>query len=203
VRPKAKTNTRGLILDTARKHLSRFGEGKMTVVDIARSLGMSHANVYRFFKTKTQIVGAIVNEWLAKVEALVEGIAARPFPASERLEAVVLELHRLRRRKLEEDAEFYDAFRRMIQARPDAVAKRQEKIFKVFKKIIESGIASGEFSPVDPDEVAAVLEDATAIFLHPLIMPVALSRQSRNRARNVIRCVLAGFHLKARKVFLR
>jgi hypothetical protein len=28
---------------------------KRFVVDIAHSLGMSHANVYRFFKTKTEI----------------------------------------------------------------------------------------------------------------------------------------------------
>src|SRR5258708_5646242 len=69
--------TRQLIIETARAHLRRFGENKVTVVDIARSLGMSHANVYRFFPSKSGILDAVIDEWLAKMEALMESIAQR------------------------------------------------------------------------------------------------------------------------------
>ena len=44
----------------------------MTGADIARAMGMSHANVYRFFKTKAEILDAIVDDWLSKVETFVE-----------------------------------------------------------------------------------------------------------------------------------
>jgi AcrR family transcriptional regulator len=184
-------DTRKRIIEEARAQLRRFGQDKLTVVDIARALGMSHANVYRFFKTKAEILDAVIDDWLARVEALVEGIAEQPGTAAERLEAIVLEIHRKRRRKLQTDAEVYESFRRMIEKRPDAVAKRQEKIFNVFKKLIELGIRCDEFTKVDADVAARTLEDATAIFLHPLIMPATLNERTEDRARNVVRAVLA------------
>src|SRR4051812_32755268 len=186
-------DTRRLILETARTLLRRFGPDKMTVMDIARSLEMSHANVYRFFRNKSEILDALIDEWLSKIEAFVETIAQRPVSAAERIEAVGLELHRKRRQKLLEDAEFYETYRRVIELRPDFAAKRREKIFNVFKKLVESGIEAGEFRAIDPQEAAAVLKDATALFLHPLMIPTALSEDTEPRARNVVRYVVAGF----------
>src|SRR5579862_3912104 len=163
--PKEKeVDTRQLIVETARTLLSRFGEDKMTVVDIARALGMSHANVYRFFKSKAEIIDAVIDQWLSKVETFVESIAQRPQPPAERIEAVVLELHRRMRDKLEKDFEVYDSFRRVMASRPDAVARRQQKILNVFNKLITEGCKSGEFAPVDSVEAALALGDATAIF---------------------------------------
>jgi len=188
--------TRQLIIETARAHLRRFGEDKVTVVDIARTLGMSHSNVYRFFKSKSDILDAVIDQWLSKVAAFIEGIAQRPGSASGRLEAIVLELHRKRRMKLERDAEVYESFRRLIESRPDAAAKRQAQIRNVFKKLITAGVAAGEFTRVDCEEASGALEDATAIFLHPLVMPAALTERTEERARNVVRYILAGFAAK-------
>src|SRR5580765_2359811 len=165
----------------------------MTVVDIARAMGMSHANVYRFFKTKAEILDAIVDDWLSKVETFVEAIAQRPAAASARIEAVVLELHRKRRQKLLEDAELYETYRRVVELRPDVIAKRREKILNVFEGLLEDGVETGEFQPIDCEETATVLKDATSLFLHPLMIPTALNEDAEARARNVVRAILAGF----------
>ncbi len=185
--------TRSQILETAKTLLRRYGEDKMTVVDIARSMGMSHANVYRYFKSRSEILDAIVDEWLSWIEAFVEEIAARPQPAADRIEAVVLELHSRRKQKLLEDSEVFETFRRVVELRPDATAKRRLKILNVFRKLIQSGIESGEFKPVNPDEAATVLKDATSLFLHPLMIPTAMHEETEDRARQVVRYILAGF----------
>jgi len=189
----SQNGTQRQILDTAKVLLRRYGPDKMTVMDIARELRMSHANVYRFFRTKSEILDALIDEWLAHIEAFVETIAARTVPASERIEAVVLELHRKRRQKLLDDAEFYETYKRVIELRPDFAAKRREKIFNVFRKLIEEGIEAGEFKAVNPNEAADVLKDASAIFLHPLMIPTVLKEDTEPRARNVVRYIIAGF----------
>lgn len=186
-------DTRKRILDTARVHLRRFGEQKMTVVNIARSLGMSHANIYRFYSGKDALIDALMDEWLAKVEALLSPIAERKAPASRRIEAIVLELHRKRKEKLRTDRRFYEAFRRLISTRPETIAKRDRKIFDVFSKLIASGVQAGEFPPLDCDEAAGALEDATGIFLHPLTIPAILNEMTEDRVRRVVRYLLAGF----------
>lgn len=183
-------DTRKLILDTAKSLLRRFGEDKLTVVDIARALHMSHANVYRFFKGKSEILDAITNEWLLRVEMFVEEIAGRPASAAQRIEAVVLELHRKRRQKLIEDAEVYETYRRVVELRPDVVAQRRERIVVVFKKLIEEGIQAGEFAPANVEEAATVLKDASTLFLHPLLIPTELSTDTEARARHVVVYIL-------------
>ena len=191
--PSDSQDTRSLIVETARAHLRRFGEDKMTIIGIARALHMSHANVYRYFPSKTAIVHAVLDRWLSRVENFISEVSGRPGTASQRIEGVVLELHSRRRSKFQQEPELYESFRRVILSRPEAVAKRQEKIVNVFREIIEQGIRDGEFRPVDPDEAATVLDDATAFFLHPAVMPSALDNRGEERARKVVRHVLAGF----------
>lgn len=190
---KPSKDIRKRILETAQAHLRRFGVKKMTVVEIARSLGMSHANIYRFFSGKSAIVDALMDEWLAKVEALLTPIAERAATAAERIEAVVLELHRKRTEKLRNDARFYEAFRSLISTRPEAMEKRDRKIFDVFRRLIADGVQAGEFPPLDCDEAAGALEDATGIFLHPLTIPAILNDLTEDRVRRVVRYLLAGF----------
>lgn len=186
-------DTRTLIVETARMHLRRFGEDKMTIIGIARALRMSHANIYRYFPSKTAIIEAVLDRWLSRVEKFITETAAQPGTAAERIERVVIELHERRRTKFKVEPELYESFRRVIVSRSDAVAKRQAKIAGVFRMLIEKGIEDGEFRPVDATEAATVLEDATAFFLHPAVMPSALNNRGEERARKVVRHVLASF----------
>ncbi len=183
-------------MDTALKLLRRYGEDKLTIVDIARSLGMSHANVYRFFHNKTDILDAIIDEWLAKVEAFLGEMAVGPGSAADRIEGVVIHLHLKRRQKFLEDAEVYESFRRIFELRPDAVARHRQTVFNVFRRLVAEGVEKGEFLPIEADEAAAVLKDATAIFLHPLMIPTVLNEPTEDRARRVVRYVLAGIRPK-------
>lgn len=165
----------------------------MTIIGLARELRMSHANVYRYFPSKTAIIDAVLDRWLARVENFLQETARGDGTAAERIERVVIELHRRRRAKFQLEPALYESFRRVIVSRSDAVAKRQQKIASLFQKLIEKGIDDGEFRPVDAAEAATALEDATAFFLHPAVMPSALNNRGEERARNVVRHVLAGF----------
>jgi len=190
---KSSSETRSQILQSAEVLLRRYGNDKLTVMDIARSLNMSHANVYRFFKAKSDILDAIIDEWLTKIEQFVEEIAQRPNSAAARIEAIVLELHRKRKQKLQQDAEVFEAYRHIVEIRPDAAARRREKILRVFQRLIEEGVESGEFAGVDSLKAATVLKDATCLFLHPLLIPTTLNEETDARAKDVVRFILAGF----------
>ncbi len=91
--------TRARILDAAEKRFKHYGFAKTTIVDIADDCSMSHANVYRFFNNKTEIVDAIAVGWLAKSERVCAEVASRPVPAAQRLVDYVIELHRFKRRE--------------------------------------------------------------------------------------------------------
>ena len=57
-------DTRTALLETAERLFREVGYGKTTVADIAEAVGMSSANVYRFFPSKSAINNAICDRWL-------------------------------------------------------------------------------------------------------------------------------------------
>jgi AcrR family transcriptional regulator len=181
------------IIEAAKACLRKFGTDKLTVTDVARSLGMSHANVYRFFKSKSDLLDAIIDQWLTLLENFIQEIADRPLPASERIQAVVLDLHRKRKQKFIEDSEIFETFRRVVELRPEMMAERREKITRIFERLLEEGVAAGEFKKLNARQVAVALKDATALFLHPFLIPTTLKEDTEKRAKHVVDFILAGF----------
>src|SRR3954467_1884590 len=85
-------DTRARIIETAEALFRRIGFAKTAVADIASDLGMSPANVYRFFPSKNAIVEAICRRCLSEVEDRAWAVARSKAPAARRLERLVLEI---------------------------------------------------------------------------------------------------------------
>src|SRR6202166_977322 len=85
-------DTRARIMATAEALFRRLGFAKTAVADIASELGMSPANVYRFFPSKNAIVEAICQRCLAEVESNAWAVARAKGPAGERVERLILEI---------------------------------------------------------------------------------------------------------------
>ena len=77
--------TRLRILDVAEALFRSMGYQKTAVADIARELGMSPANVYRFFASKSAINEAIAARLLSGVTEELEAIADGPGAPADRL----------------------------------------------------------------------------------------------------------------------
>ena len=70
-------DTRARIIETAEALFRRLGFAKTAVADIAAELGMSPANVYRFFSSKNAIVEAICQRCLGELDEQGLGGGAR------------------------------------------------------------------------------------------------------------------------------
>ena len=71
------SETRERILVAAEDLLRKHGIAKTSVVDVARALEMSHANVYRHFASKSELQDAVAERWLHKVMAPLRVIVTR------------------------------------------------------------------------------------------------------------------------------
>lgn len=60
-----------------------------------------------FSLTKADIVDAVVEQWLSGIEQALREIVNQPSSAGDRLNAYVLELHRMKRAKLSSDPELF------------------------------------------------------------------------------------------------
>jgi AcrR family transcriptional regulator len=78
------------LLTIAAEHLRRLGPRRVTVVGIAQAAGMTHANVYRYFPSKTALIDAVAAQWLRRLELGLAEIADAPDPADDKLERLLV-----------------------------------------------------------------------------------------------------------------
>jgi len=155
------------ILGSAKAQVRRFGESKTNVTDVARDMGVSHAALYRFYRSKSAIMDAIVQEAMDdEAQIAAEHIEAAGPPA-ERLEAMLFDLHRRKRERFVGDREIHDLYRRIVTERPDMITAYSERMTALVAKLIEKAVAQGEWRIDDIGVAAGVVRDAAMVYVHP------------------------------------
>jgi AcrR family transcriptional regulator len=141
----------------AAKHLfNEVGFKKTTVADIAHELGMSQANVYRFFKTKAEINVAVCGQIFSEIEAASEEIARDSGPASKTLRNLIASVERLNSLRFHEDPKLHELLQTAYDENWLIVREHSKKMDKILEGVICQGMAAGEFRAGDA-ELAAIL----------------------------------------------
>lgn len=78
--------TREAILDAAETVIRRFGPGKVTVVEVARVLGVSHGAIYRHVTSKAALREEVARRWWFRALEPLREIASAPKPPRDQLE---------------------------------------------------------------------------------------------------------------------
>lgn len=155
------------MLDAAEALIRRHGPAKVTVVDVARALGMSHGNVYRHFPSKAALREAVVARWLHAVIEPLEPIVASPDPAPERIARYIRSLAGLKRQKILNDPELFAAYHLLAEEHREAVAAHVAKLRAHLATILRQGNAEGVWQVPEPEPMALLLLEATLRFHHP------------------------------------
>jgi AcrR family transcriptional regulator len=163
-------DTRTRIMETAEALFRRLGYAKTAVADIAAELGMSPANVYRFFPSKTAIVEAICRRCLGELDEKAWAVARSRSPASVRMERLVLEILAYHKDNLITDKRVHDIVLVAIEDSWEAILAHKAVIRNVVELILRDGIEAGEFDRVDPVETARVMMIALVAFMHPIVI---------------------------------
>jgi AcrR family transcriptional regulator len=159
------------ILEATEDVLRRYGPAKATVVDVARALGVSHGSVYRHFRTKAALREAVTERWLDQAHDELSGIAHTKAPAAERLRDWLAALFAAKRRKAGDDPELFATYMALVGESSATVARHMETMVGQLTTIVESGIASGEFTVRDARSTARALWDASGRFHDPVYAP--------------------------------
>ena len=155
------------ILEAAEEVLRRFGPAKATVVDVARALGVSHGSVYRHFPSKAALRDAVTERWLARVSAPLEAIVAERGPAPERLRRWLETLIAAKRSRALSDPELFATYQALFADAREVIAAHVDALVSQLARIIEGGMARGEFAEGDPRAAARAVLDATGRFHNP------------------------------------
>ena len=181
------------IMDAAEVVLRRHGPGKTNVVDVARELGQSHASVYRYFRSKADLIDALIERWLARVMAPLEPIVRGDGPAGERLRAWLLALYRAKVAKVHDDPELFAAYQAITPESPAAVATHLATLVEHVAAMVAAGVAAGEFpAATDPHRAARAVLNGSLAFHHPRLVAERARPTSDEEAEEVFALLILG-----------
>ncbi|RWK61304.1 MAG: TetR/AcrR family transcriptional regulator [Mesorhizobium sp.] len=161
---------RGRILEVAEKHFRRIGYHKTSVADIASELGMSRANVYRFFPSRDAINETICRRVVNEVADIAFAIARTNATASDKLDRLLTAIHQHNKTKLIKERRMHDLIVAALQEKRAIITAYVEWMVTVFEAIIREGIEAGEFKVDDPAGAARAVRTAFTPFFHPILI---------------------------------
>jgi AcrR family transcriptional regulator len=163
-------DTRQDIVDTAERFFREIGYQKTTVSDIAKSLRMSPANVYRFFDSKKSINEAVLARYKGEQEAALAAIAAGPGSATERLSEMLLTANRINEARFKDQLRMNEMVCAAMEESWDAILAHVARFDALIEKVVAEGVASGEFRKLDSMAATQCIRTAVIRFHHPLLM---------------------------------
>jgi len=187
------------ILLKASELLRRFGCRKIAMADIAHALGMSPANIYKFFPSKRALIAAVAERSVPLLRQRLVGVAGSRKSAFHRIEDLVRTVaeffHNLQEQKdflaieLASDLLEFEALGR--KEKTQFLSHFHDFLRAELTELIRAGVASGEMHVADPAEAAAALFDCLIWATEPVLLlrdakPAAerrLERQFRLLAR--------------------
>jgi AcrR family transcriptional regulator len=184
-------DTRARIMETAEALFRRMGFAKTAVADIAAELGMSPANIYRFFPSKNAIVDAICQKCLGELEEKGWAVARSRASAATRLERFVLEILAYHKENLITEQRVHDMVLVAMEQNWEAILAHKKSVHSVLEMIVRDGIEDGEFEKVDPRATATNLMHSLIRYCHPVLIADSLKDHDLEvEARDSVRFLL-------------
>src|SRR4249919_2558739 len=159
-------DTKQIIVDTAERFFRDIGYQKTTVADIAKSLRMSPANVYRFFDSKRSINTGVARRLMSEVEQAAQTIATGKGSAATRLRKLLTTVHQMNSARYVADSKMHEMVACAMEENWDVCKAHIEFITGAIGSVIASGIASGEFHTRDAGTAALCTCAAMIRFFH-------------------------------------
>src|ERR1700749_3690264 len=160
-------DTRERILAVAERLFREIGYQKTTVADIAKSLRMSPANVYRFFDSKKAIHEGVARVLMGEVEDAAKAVAAKRGPSAAKLRELMTTIHRMNSERYVGDAKLHEMVEIAMKDDWDVCVAHMQLVTETIGGVIAEGVASGEFAAQDVPLAAMCACTAMIRFFHP------------------------------------
>jgi len=159
------------ILDAADKRFKAQGFKKTAMAEIARDLGMSTANLYRYFPSKLDIAEGFALRCFVAKEVILQGVVAdKTIPNGEWLHAFASALLRYNYDELQKHPAINDIVVALCAERPALVERKNSGELELLTLILEQGKADNNWQLEDVQLTAKAVLASWTMFITPVFM---------------------------------
>lgn len=159
-----------IILDAAEEAIRRFGPNKANICDVAKTLKVSHAAIYRYFENKIALWNAVTERWLNRIFAPMEPILNEDLPVEKKLILWLKTLMQGKRQSAFDNPEMFANYTTMTADAGEVLNRHVDHLISQLETIIIQGKAEGLFTTEDPYQTAKTIFLSTSRFHHPTFL---------------------------------
>lgn len=190
------SKTRDKFIEVARQLFARKGVENTTMNDIASASDKGRRTIYTYFKSKREIFNAVIETETDNIMAHLRLILAKPISPEEKIrEYISVRFDTMKdivRRNGSLRAGFFRDVRKVDRARKIISAKETA----LLAEILEEGVTSGDFEPMNVRQTAVIIINA----VHGLVVPYIRDNLSQDGiSREMIKDYLANLILNGIK----
>jgi TetR/AcrR family transcriptional repressor of the ameABC operon len=169
-RPRRKAEeTKEDILRTAETLFRERGIAKSSIADIAQALGMSPANVFKHFHSKTVLVDAICDRHITHMIGRFDTFET-PAPAPEKLGIIVRRLMQAHLEDIHENPFFLEIIFLVAKTELESGFHYRRLIEDLFFRLVQDGVDAGVYHCVDCRATSRHVAASFASVLHPVFL---------------------------------
>jgi AcrR family transcriptional regulator len=181
------------ILDAAETRFREFGFNKTTMAEIATDVGMSAANLYRYFENKQDIAAACARRCMGERTEILRQADRQPgASASERLRAFVRGTLAYTWESGHRQPRINELVSAVTRQRPDIVHEKIGEQIGLLAEIVAAGQQRGEFEVTDVMRTARTIHASLTLFEVPLFMSLYPQDEFEQMAADVTELLLKG-----------
>jgi AcrR family transcriptional regulator len=190
---KSDERMRARILKETLRHIRRYGGQRTRVVAVAQSLGMSHANIYRYFKTKDDLFDELVRRWLREADDVIASNDSADLSPTAVARAF-LTLNAFLIQKLNTEPAAIDVFRHAFEHQSNAVAEHVARMKVLVLSSMRSSDAWPRHATADRELFLSMLSTTLEPYLNPLLIHARDHTDDTAQLSLLLQCV---FGIKA------
>jgi AcrR family transcriptional regulator len=156
-----------IILNATEEVIRRFGPDKANISDVAKSLKVSHAAIYRYYNGKVALWNAVTERWLTKLHAPSNEILKEDSPADIKLFHLLEDFAEAKCCSAINDPEMFANYIKLAKISVEVIEKSIEEGINHIKEVIVQGVTEGIFFTEFPHQAARTVYLATSVFIRP------------------------------------
>lgn len=184
-------------IDATLAKMREVGFDKVRLTEIAKELKVSHAALYSHFKDKSDLLDAVSEVWLQRLDEKLETICASKKDPCEKIHAWTLALHRAKVEKIRHDPEPYKAFDMAADQLKPFIQHHLENMHRQMLGLVKEAVAKRRLRTADPQIMTRVIAESTSAFNHPRLVAQHIHEKREPLLREVLDSVLRGLRLKS------
>ncbi len=156
-----------IILNATEEVIRRFGPDKANISDVAKSLNVSHAALYRYYKGKTALWNAVTERWLDNLQSSRNEILKVDTKVDVKLLNLLEDFAEAKRKSAINDPEMFGHYLKLAHSSTEVLQKSQNEGIGYIVELIKQGVDEGVFFVENPEKSAKAVYTATTVFMMP------------------------------------